>query len=68
MAELATCPFCKGEIDADALKCRHCGEWVKGRAPVTRVRPATSPLAWGCLIAIGFVAAVIGGLVVFGGP
>lgn len=29
MAELVACPFCKGEIDADALKCRHCGEWVK---------------------------------------
>ncbi len=29
MAELTTCPFCKGEIDADALKCRHCGEWFR---------------------------------------
>lgn len=29
MAEMTPCPFCKGEIDADALKCRHCGEWVK---------------------------------------
>jgi uncharacterized Zn finger protein (UPF0148 family) len=23
------CPFCKGDIDASALKCRFCGEWVQ---------------------------------------
>lgn len=22
------CPFCKAAIAGDALKCRHCGEWV----------------------------------------
>lgn len=22
------CPFCNGEISADAKKCQHCGEWV----------------------------------------
>ena len=22
------CPFCNGEILADAKKCQHCGEWV----------------------------------------
>lgn len=22
------CPFCKAEIDLEAQKCRHCGEWV----------------------------------------
>ena len=25
---MKTCPFCKSEIPADALKCKHCGEWV----------------------------------------
>lgn len=23
------CPFCYGEINAEARKCMHCGEWVK---------------------------------------
>ena len=58
MTGVIACRFCKGEIEADARKCRHCGEWVKGRAPATRVRPQTSILGWGCLIAIGFVVAV----------
>jgi len=25
------CPFCLAEIDKNALKCKHCGEWVKER-------------------------------------
>ena len=32
MPATVTCPYCKGEIDADALKCRHCGEWVSSEA------------------------------------
>jgi uncharacterized membrane protein YvbJ len=23
------CPYCFAEIDSQALKCRHCGEWVE---------------------------------------
>lgn len=26
--ETVSCPSCLGELDADARKCRHCGEWV----------------------------------------
>jgi uncharacterized membrane protein YvbJ len=22
------CPYCKGEVPDDAMKCKHCGEWV----------------------------------------
>jgi hypothetical protein len=22
------CPYCRGEIEEQALKCQHCGEWV----------------------------------------
>lgn len=25
------CPLCLGEIPDQAVKCRHCGEWVDGR-------------------------------------
>jgi hypothetical protein len=26
-----TCPFCRGPLPAEAVKCRHCGEWVRGK-------------------------------------
>jgi NAD-dependent SIR2 family protein deacetylase len=26
------CPFCHGEINSDARKCKHCGEWVKEKS------------------------------------
>lgn len=34
MVGMVTCVFCKGEIAANAMKCRYCGEWVsaEGRA------------------------------------
>lgn len=25
------CPFCKGQVPDEALKCQHCGEWTDGR-------------------------------------
>ena len=30
--QLVTCPYCRAEIPAQAVKCRHCGEWVDGRS------------------------------------
>jgi ribosomal protein L40E len=35
------CPFCLAEIDDEATKCRHCGEWVV--APPLTVRPLDPP-------------------------
>lgn len=64
---MVACPFCKGEIDAGARKCRHCGEWVKGRAPALRVKPRTSVVTWGCLIVVGFVVVVVAVLAAIGG-
>ena len=26
--DTVSCPFCRADVDAEAKKCRHCGEWV----------------------------------------
>jgi len=36
------CPYCKGDIPDDAVKCMHCGEWVKQR-PVAAEPPRAEP-------------------------
>ena len=25
---MTLCPYCKGEVPSEALKCMHCGEWL----------------------------------------
>jgi len=35
-SEIAECPFCFAEIDAQARKCCHCGEWVNERSSSSR--------------------------------
>ncbi len=42
MTEGTSCPFCFGEIDPRAVKCRHCGEWVKAQ-PSTVAAPVLTP-------------------------
>ena len=32
------CPFCKEEILADAVKCRHCGEWLNKPLGIQRAQ------------------------------
>jgi hypothetical protein len=36
MADPHRCRFCDGEVSASALKCKHCGEWLKEREGVCR--------------------------------
>jgi hypothetical protein len=33
---MTQCPFCKGSIPDNALKCQHCGEWADGRSSTER--------------------------------
>ena len=37
------CPYCAEEIQADAVKCRHCGEWLDGSPSA---RPAAGKIPW----------------------
>ena len=36
------CRFCRGEVSMDALKCRHCGEWLSG-APSAGASSSDAP-------------------------
>lgn len=69
------CPFCSEEIKAEAIKCKHCGEFLDGRQLVNPsanpqysrqsqpvqvvVKQQTSGCTWIFIIALGIVAACI---------
>ena len=41
------CPYCAEEIQDDAIKCKHCGEWLKTQETLEGLR--------GWLIIVGFL-------------
>ncbi|MFH0825197.1 MAG: helix-turn-helix domain-containing protein [Pseudomonadota bacterium] len=43
IADTALCPYCKEEIKAAAIKCKHCGEWLKDQPPARKPAPPPSP-------------------------
>jgi len=58
------CPNCKGEVAADALKCRHCAEWLPGGSPGYSAALAPAPVRpkarWPKILAI-VVGAIVAG-------
>lgn len=53
------CPHCKGEIQIDATKCRHCGEWID---KIKEPNPHKGLTAFGYMFAIfgGWLGLVTG--------
>lgn len=39
-----TCPFCSEDILPDAVKCKHCGEFLNGRAPLAAPKQSAPPI------------------------
>lgn len=47
------CPMCKEEIRVDALKCKHCGEFLDGRPPSPAVEGMRQLVLMACFIVVG---------------
>ena len=37
------CPFCAEDIQADAIKCKHCGEWIKQASENSAIKMTPTP-------------------------
>lgn len=42
-SDLVPCRFCQGDVSPDAIKCRHCGEFLSERAARQRQREQAAP-------------------------
>lgn len=59
--ETKNCPFCKEEIKIDAIKCKHCGEFIEEKQPkeVVKLKPFNYNLSIGLGISNFLIGLII---------
>ena len=64
---LKSCPFCFGEVNSDALKCRHCGENLDPELRAAEEARNTAVLAAHSTDVFGVLGVILGALTIIAG-
>jgi hypothetical protein len=62
---MKTCPFCKGDVPGDALKCKHCGEWLAKPPRAPRNQSLERVAKWALTFGAIWILIVVAAMLVF---
>jgi hypothetical protein len=62
---MKTCPYCKGDVPGDALKCKHCGEWLSNPPPAPRNPSLERVTKWVLTFGAIWILIVVTAMLVF---